>query len=103
MPRNSVPRQPGLALIENRKKRIMKKFSLTSEDYDLLITHYTQCGICGIKFSIWHPPHFDHDHSTTRLRGLLCYNCNVGLGHFQDKIVMLQSAIEYLKKGGKLY
>lgn len=40
--------------------------------------------------------HVDHDHETKAVRGLLCHNCNVGLGHFKSSGGILQQAIEYL-------
>jgi hypothetical protein len=40
----------------------------------------------------------DHDHLTNMVRGILCYNCNWGLGQFDDSIPILQSAIKYLEK-----
>lgn len=39
----------------------------------------------------------DHDHKTKEVRGLLCSNCNLGLGKFKEDTAMLQKAIEYLK------
>ena len=42
--------------------------------------------------------HADHDHRLMQPRGILCHNCNVALGNFQDNPEILQSAIEYLKQ-----
>ncbi len=40
----------------------------------------------------------DHDHHTGKIRQLLCHNCNLGLGNFQDDLNLLTEAVEYLKK-----
>ena len=40
----------------------------------------------------------DHCHSTKKVRGLLCNNCNVGLGAFKDNCEFLSDAVIYLKK-----
>ena len=43
----------------------------------------------------------DHDHITGEIRGLLCQQCNKGLGDFADSVEYLKSAVAYLqsKKG----
>lgn len=41
-------------------------------------------------------PHIDHCHESGNVRGLLCHNCNTGLGHFKDNTTLLKKAIKYL-------
>ncbi len=41
----------------------------------------------------------DHDHKTGKLRGLLCHQCNVGIGNFKDDIYRMLNAILYLSRG----
>jgi hypothetical protein len=39
----------------------------------------------------------DHDHSTGRFRGWLCYKCNTGIGKLGDTVEGLQKALDYLR------
>ena len=41
----------------------------------------------------------DHDHKTGKLRGLLCHQCNIGIGNFKDDVNILMNAILYLSRG----
>lgn len=52
-----------------------------------------ECIICGkpAKLSV------DHDHQTGDVRGGLCTNCNLGLGHFKDNPELLRLAALYLE------
>lgn len=40
----------------------------------------------------------DHCHTTGKVRGILCFNCNSGLGHLSDDVNTLKIAIKYLQR-----
>lgn len=42
--------------------------------------------------------HVDHDHNTKEVRGILCRQCNQGIGLFAEDTVRLENAIAYLKE-----
>ena len=71
---------------------------LTPDDYDKM---YSQqggyCAICGVhQLELKMALAVDHDHKTGKIRGLLCANCNRGLGGFRDCKEYLLKAIKYL-------
>ena len=65
---------------------------------DLLASQNGVCAICIQPFISNKLTHVDHCHTTGMVRGILCYGCNLGLGHFKDKADLLQRAIGYLGK-----
>lgn len=77
---------------------LKRAYGISLADYDeLLEAQGNRCAICGMT-----PEEngqrllVDHDHETGEIRGLLCYSCNVGLGHFKDNPHNLAEAIKYL-------
>ena len=86
-----------------RKKRngwLKRYHKITLDEYEQkLMKQGSKCAICDIdlKPSGGHT-HLDHDHKTGKLREFLCTNCNRALGHFQDNVDILKSALDYLKK-----
>jgi hypothetical protein len=55
------------------------------------------CEICKRTCSSGKRLAIDHNHSTGKIRGLLCGKCNCGLGMFLDSFELLESASRYLK------
>lgn len=39
----------------------------------------------------------DHDHTTGLVRGILCTDCNMGIGNLKDDIALLRRAVAYLE------
>lgn len=74
----------------------MKKYGVSPDCFTLMLAvQQNACGICEEIFS--KEPHIDHNHSTGEVRGLLCQQCNLGLGHFKDSSDLLRGALEYLQ------
>lgn len=66
---------------------------------DLAALRETQgglCAACGDELQGGRLEHVDHCHTTGRVRGILCLNCNLALGYVQDDPARLQSLIVYL-------
>ena len=57
-----------------------------------------QGGLCAIcrKAPMNGKLYVDHNHTTGKVRGLLCLHCNLGLGHFNDSLIGLSAAVRYL-------
>jgi hypothetical protein len=91
----------GLAACPGRRPKPRKKPHEAERDattYESLVERYgEQCGICGAGPKT-RRLHRDHDHSTGRVRGLLCFRCNVVLRGYMTAD-WLRSAAAYLDRG----
>ena len=76
----------------NRIKNIQGTFGISVDEYEKLMESNT-CGICGANDRRMV---LDHCHSSGKIRGALCANCNIGLGHFKDNVDLLNKAIKWL-------
>lgn len=73
------------------------KYGITQLEFDLaLSTQHNACAICDTNFSDTVRVYVDHCHKTGKVRGLLCFHCNTGLGHFKDDTSILYKALDYL-------
>jgi len=81
--------------IQAKRHQLRYKYGLSEKDFNLKCEQQeNRCKICG-KFE--QTLYVDHCHETGKIRGLLCSNCNTGLGMFKDNINNLLNAVEYLK------
>ncbi|MEV5763926.1 endonuclease VII domain-containing protein [Micromonospora sp. NPDC052213] len=78
----------------SREYHLRRRYGIGEKEFqELLAEHGGVCAICGTP----DPQHLDHDHRTGWVRGILCFNCNGGLGQFRDDQSRLAGAITYLR------
>ena len=100
-------RRKGKNNYKNHKDRhrnyvLKKKFGITLKEYnDALSEQNGRCAICGRLLTNKNIA-LDYNHSTKKIRGFLCHNCNFGLGHFNDDPSLLEIAKQYLIVNGPL-
>lgn len=89
---------------QSRIDLLLRKYGMTVIDYRRIYDRQAgRCGICSESRSWDHkvgalPFVVDHDHSTGNVRGLLCGQCNSGLGFFRDNRDSLVRAVTYLDR-----
>lgn len=87
-----------------RNSHLKKMFKFSLREYEaLLVSQGGKCAICEqhetfkrkgkeVAMSV------DHCHVTGDIRGLLCNNCNNGLGQFKDNLEYIMKAYNYILK-----
>lgn len=93
-------RNPEKAKLSHRKSCLKRNYEITIEEYNQLWK--LQNGLC----SICNLPEknkinclvVDHNHTTGKIRGLLCNKCNTGLGMFEENYINIVNASNYINK-----
>lgn len=86
-----------------RENGMKHRYGIGLIEYDKMAKYQNnRCIICGKVAKRGRGLCVDHIHGNGHIRGLLCRNCNSGLGYFQDNENILQRAAEYTKKQGEL-
>ena len=83
----------------SREYRLKLKYGLTIEQYQQMLTaQNNQCKICGGALIVQEVDKacVDHNHTTNKVRGLLCKTCNFMLGYAQEDRTTLMEAVKYL-------
>lgn len=79
--------------------KLRSTYQLTDEDIESLIKKAAgHCELCDVTFGNTSGERqvIDHDHKTGKVRGLLCGNCNTGIGFAKDSEDVLNRLAEYL-------
>jgi len=79
-------------------RALRDRYGISNKEYnDLLISQNNVCAICGgLSYTKRKTLFVDHDHLNGNVRGLLCLECNHGIGIFKENIDLLQKAIKYI-------
>jgi len=102
--RSWAQRNPDRWAAHQQKSRLKCKFGLTVEQFEkMLLSQNSLCAICARKMIVGGPnatnkAHIDHNHETSRVRSLLCTQCNWMLGQARESEDILRAAIGYLRK-----
>jgi Recombination endonuclease VII/AP2 domain len=85
-------------------QELKKWFGLTLDDYKaMLVDQKGVCAICGQPETAelngkLKALGVDHNHDTGQIRDLLCYSCNLMIGHARENLEILFQAMSYLKR-----
>ena len=75
------------------------RYGISPEQYyELYQKQGGKCKICGAEVFEGKYLCIDHNKETGEVRGLLCRECNVGLGMFKDSPDIIKKALKYLKE-----
>lgn len=85
--------------------KLKNRYGISLDEYrELFRLQGSRCKICNVhQDNLSKKLHVDHDHKTREVRGLLCRDCNNGLGHFKDQPNRLIEAVRYLGAKMKMY
>jgi hypothetical protein len=105
--RREVPERSSNGARGTRADRLWLAYRLSVEEYDAMLAKQDGgCAICATAPSAARRLAVDHDHACCPeagrscgrcLRALLCTQCNVGIGHFDERPEILRRAAQYLE------
>lgn len=83
---------------------LMRDYGMTLDDWTaMFVAQKGRCAICERhQVEVKKRLQVDHDHSTCEVRGLLCSDCNLGLGLFRDDCNTFNKAVAYLQRSHKI-
>jgi len=85
--------------IKDRIRGVSRYYGITFEQKVYLLQRQeNKCAICKKIIEREDDSCVDHHHETKAIRGILCRNCNAGLGLFKDNPKSLREAARYVLK-----
>lgn len=89
--------------LKNYDKVLGRLYGISQQEYDeMLIRQDGHCAICPTEPTAKKKLCVDHDHTTGKVRGLLCHDCNIAIGKFKENPMLVQRAALYLNQQNNL-
>jgi hypothetical protein len=110
--RKRINAKARLYRAKNTKKfksyTLKRDFGITLEQYETTLELQNGlCKLCNEPEKTFHQSGklkdlaVDHDHLTGKIRGLLCWVCNTGIGKLKDSPELLRKAANYIEESRK--
>lgn len=88
---------------------IKRQYGINKVEYDAILESQNHsCAVCGIHVEDYKGTYgkgkkveklsVDHCHKTNKVRGLLCFRCNLAIGYAQDDPTILENAASYIRE-----
>ena len=89
---------------KERDRNLKRNYGIDLQEYNQMFAQQSGCcAICGkhqtefkTKLAV------DHCHTSGEVRGLLCSNCNIGIGYLKDSDELFSAASQYLNKDPRM-
>ena len=87
-----------------KERHLQQNFGIGMADFaDMVAAQNNRCAICGEKETATRDGKLktlavDHDHTTGKVRELLCHECNVAIGKMHENPERLRAAAAYVEK-----
>jgi hypothetical protein len=90
---------PRIRAVDHEHRRRLRRYGITQHEYDaLMAAQGGRCPGCGTAEPGIKGWCIDHNHTTGRVRALMCGTCNRVLGLLQESVTRLRALADFLEQ-----
>lgn len=84
---------------KSREYMLRSSYGMSGAEWDRLFAEQNcRCAACNRVDHGGRGWATDHDHTTSKVRGILCHKCNLSLGHADDSLIRLRQLVSYMER-----
>jgi Recombination endonuclease VII len=88
---------------EWRNQNYIRRYGISLQEYNAKLEEQNNvCKLCLSSCTTGRRLAVDHCHTTGKVRGLLCKNCNQALGLFKESADLIEKAADYIKENSNV-